>query len=381
MGDISGARALGERISLGSLAAARLPPPRCPAPGPLDVAVALLVNRAAPFRPEVQTALYARLGWPSGQQVTRRAAGADIGLSSQRLANFETRLRTLLVHSGAPPALLQALAVLTDTGPCRSDEAALLVVASGAGRQIVHPAAVLELARMARVPLTVGVTRLSGGQEVVGPPERLRSVATVVKHASVVVRRCKAVRIDGVLSGCAERLTDLETDLALGCLPRIGRDGEVLYLREDHQGQLAEPVARMLAVAGALQVASLLDGLRRTQPCGQGVHLVDEAMLAAYLRGQPHYRVETDGLVRPHPALSRGATTRVLSRADRIILAAGDQAGEVPRTRLMAALGGGGYSRGSCAALIARSPLLVPTARGRYRLRTSPPRDLVMDGG
>ncbi len=174
-----------------------------------------------------------------------------------------------------------------------------------------------------------------------------------------------------MLASLGEELWPGELDLALAGLPEVVWDGEVLCRRADRGGPLAAAIARMLAVAGELSMTSLLAGLHRTHATGKGLHWVDEQMVAVYLSAQPGYRIGVDGRVRAVPPFSRRRSAAVLTRHDKVIVAVARRDEETSYSALMAGMTTAGYRRGAGAALLARSPLLQPVGRGRYRLRAN----------
>ncbi len=144
--------------------------PRTPAPGPLDVALSLILHRALPFSPPARhDAIGARLGWGPEPPVSQSEAGARVGVSHQRVAQLERRVLDVLAATGPPPSLLLALELLADRAPCTSAVAALALYTERVTGEVIHPAGVLVAAAAAGAVVPVEMATMAAGRTAVVP--------------------------------------------------------------------------------------------------------------------------------------------------------------------------------------------------------------------
>lgn len=130
--------------------------PRTPAPGPLDVALSLVLHRAHPFAgTERHRLLRARSGWGPDPPLSRQATAGLFELSHQRVAQLERYVVLLLAATGPPASVVRSVEMMSAMAPCGSAEAALALYTEQLTREIVHPGGVLVAARMAG--MTVGL--------------------------------------------------------------------------------------------------------------------------------------------------------------------------------------------------------------------------------
>lgn len=349
---------------------ARVPMPRTPAPGPLDVALSLVLHRAWPFASsERHAALRVRLGWGPDLPVGQREAGARIGVSHQRIAQFERRVFDVLAASGPPRALLKALGFLSRMAPCESAAAALALYVEGVTGEIVHPAGVLVAARAAGVPVLVEMLQLGNRRTAVVPAG---SAARRTAFATLARRRLNEVGVVPLSRLLRETgaLSEIEVDAALmerGLPEKVGRSGDVLWGRKDASSAIMRPLQRMLA-AGPLTAESLAAGVARHWRYRKPDDVPDAESLNVYLAGQPSYRRQGDGRwALRSPETAEG----LLLPEDQAVveLIRASPAGQAPRRQVAAAMVAAGYSPKSLTILIGTSPILVPIAVGRYGLR------------
>lgn len=350
---------------------ARVPMPRAPAPGPLDVALSLILHRALPFASAKRhAAVRARLGWGHNPPVGQRAAGARIGLSHQRLAMLEHQVLGVLKATGPPPSLLQALDILVERAPCDSATAALALYSERITRDIIHPAGVLIAADAAGVEAAVEFVELSNLRTVVVPAGRAARRAALVALAKGCLANLGVVRLSQLLPEIGP-LSDLEVDTARDQVrggERIGRTGDVLWRRDDTSSAIVRPLQRMLAGCGPLSVESLAAGVARHWRYRKRDDVPDAEALDVYLASQPAYIQEASGrwsLHSPKPA------DELLLPEDRAAIEAvrTSMTGQVARRHLVEAMVAAGYSRKGLPLLVGTSPLLVRVRYGWYSLR------------
>ena len=93
----------------------RLPPVGVPPPGPLDVAVAVLVHRAV-WPTVVNAALVLELlGWADGRPRTHADVAASRGLTRQRVTQLLVGVRGHAWWSGPPASLAPAVELVEHT--------------------------------------------------------------------------------------------------------------------------------------------------------------------------------------------------------------------------------------------------------------------------
>ncbi len=350
---------------------ARVPMPRTPAPGPLDVALSLVLYRAVPFASSRRYgALQARLGWGPAPPVTQRNAAALLGVSPQRLAQLDDRVLDVLATTGPPPSVLRALDVLASMAPCESAQAALALYGEGVTGEIVHPAGVLVAAEAAGVRAPVEMLQLPERRTAVVPVGSAARRSELAAAARRRLKECGVVRLDRLLVE-APALSTLEVDAALGEAPGVGRTGDVLWWEHDATTPLVRPLQRMLAALGPLSAESLVAGVARHWRYRKPDSVPDAEALTVYLTGQPAYRRQEDGrwsLRWPETA------ERLLLPEDRAVveLVGASATGQVSRRQVAGAMVAAGYSPNSLTVLIATSPLLVRVKLGHYAVRGRP---------
>lgn len=139
---------------------ARVPVPSTPAPGPLDVALSLILHRAHPFAgTERHRLLRARLGWGPDAPLSQKATATAFALSHQRVAQLERWVRDLLAATGPPPSVVRAMELLAAMAPCGGAEAALALYMERLTREVVHPGGVLVAARAAGLAVRLELIR------------------------------------------------------------------------------------------------------------------------------------------------------------------------------------------------------------------------------
>lgn len=196
--------------------------PSGPPPGPLEVAVGLLVGHAFPGRLGWQRATrLVLLGFEAARSAGSVGAGgvaagtggvgplswesaaAVAGVNAATLRSKAGEARRLARVVGPPASLLAATRVLEDGPVCLAGEASTALVSAGCAVGPVHPRAVLACARLFAVPVAARVVAL-GGVEVVVPDrlaDVLRQLVVVAREltgASTAVRLVEVAKRAGV---------------------------------------------------------------------------------------------------------------------------------------------------------------------------------------
>ncbi len=266
---------------------ARLPMPRTPAPGPLDVALSLVLHRALPFASAKRhAAVRARLGWGHNPPVGQRAAAGLLGLSHQRMAMLEHQVLDVLAATGAPLSLLRALDVLAELAPCDSATAALALYSQRTTGEIIHPAGVLVAADAAGLQTAVELVELAGRCTAVVPAGSAAQRAAFIALARRRLAELGVVRLSRLLPGFGP-LSDLEVDVARDQVPgggRIGRTGDVLWRQDDTSSAIVRPLQRMLAGCGPLTADSLAAGIAQHWRYRKPDNVPDRETLARLLQ-------------------------------------------------------------------------------------------------
>jgi len=335
------------------------------APGPLEIALSLVVYRAFPFRGKAIGICLSWLNLPPAPGGCGTAAVADRHQVSR--SYVQTLLRCLRAAAAAnppPPALTGALHLLQGGAPTRTaGQAATALAGAGLTGSAIHPITVLRAAGL--YGLEPGLILRpsgsgSGGTVVVGQPylARYDTAPAIVRRAA---RRRGLVRIDTLAAG----LPDAGLRASLHGQPNLVVFGDWCWLSPD-VSQVARVLGRLLTVAGPLPVGEVLTVLHRaTRHDEARTAGLPDAVLTAYLRSQAAYWLDADrvGLLRPAPAL--------LNRTDRALVAAFRAAGtdRLPTGELVRALNARGQSTGTAQAMLSISPLLRQVRLGVQALR------------
>lgn len=368
---------------------ARVPIPQTPAPGPLDVALSLVLNRALLFAAAKRhAAVQARLGWGQNPPIGQRAAGALIGVSHQRLAMLERQVLDILAATGPPPSLVRALAVLTELAPCDSATAALALYTQRITKEIIHRAGVLVAAEAAAVQAAVELVDYGGRHTAV---VRAGSAARRTEFIRLARRRLAelgVVRLSRLLAETGP-LSNLEVDVARDHVgfERIGRTGDVLWWRDDTSSAVVRPLQRMFAGCGPLAADSLAAGIAQHWRYHKPDDAPDAEALHIYLAAQTAYRHGDGGR---WSLRSSETADELLLPEDRAVIGVirTSPTGQVPRRQVVEALADAGYSPNGLPLLIGTSPLLVRARYGWYALRRDtklrprfPPNRICRTGG
>lgn len=350
---------------------ARVPRPRTPAPGPLEVALSLVLHRALPFSSAKRhAAVRARLGWNPNPPIGQRAAGALIGLSHQRLAMLEHQVLDVLAATGPPQSLLRALDVLAEMAPCDSATAALALYTDRTTGEIIHPAGVLVAAGAAGVRAAVELVELAGRRTAVVPAGSAARRAAFIALARGRLAELGVLRLSRLLPEIGP-LSDLEVDVALDHVrggDRIGRTGDVLWWRDDTSSAVVRPLQRMLAGCGPLSAHSLAAGVARHWRYRKPDDAPDAQALDTYLAAQTAYRRGEGGR---WSLRSPKTVDALLLPEDRAVieLIRTSPTGQVSRQHLVVAMAAAGYSLSGLPLLVGTSPLLVRVRYGWYGAR------------
>lgn len=344
-------------------------PPTVGAPGPLEVALSLVVCRVFPFRGK---AIGICLAWlnlcPAPGGCGTAAVAARHQVSRTYVQTLLRCLRAAAAASPPPPALTGALRLLQAGAPTRTaGQAATALAGAGLTGGAIHPITVLRAAGL--FGLEPGLVLRpsgsgSGGTVVVGQPyvTRYDTAPAIARRAA---RSRGLVRLDTLAAG----LPDAELVAALHGQPNLVVSGDWCWLSPD-VSQVARVLGRLLTVAGPLPVGEVLSVLHRaTRHEPARTAGIPDAVLGAYLRSQAAYRLDADrvGLLRPAPAL--------LNRTDRVLVAAFWAAGtdRLPTGELVRALNAHGQSTGTAQAMLSISPLLHQVRLGVQALRGTGP--------
>lgn len=341
-------------------------PPTVGAPGPLEVALSLVVYRVFPFRGK---AIGICLSWlnlrPAPGGCGTAAVAARHQVSRSYVATLLRCLRAAAAASPPPPALTGALQLLQAGAPTwTAGQAAAALAGAGLAGGVIHPITVLRAAGLFGLEPGLVLRPGGSGTVVVGQPyvARYDTAPAMVRRAA---RGRGLVRIHRLDVG----LPDAGLRAAVGGQPDIVVFGDWCWLSPD-VSQVARVLGRLLTVAGPLPVGEVMAVLHRaTRHDEARTAGIPDAVLGAYLRSQAAYRLDADrvGLLRPAPAL--------LNRTDRALVAAFRAAGtdRLPTGELVRALNAHGQSTGTAQAMLSISPLLRQVRLGVQALRGGGP--------
>ena len=203
-----------------------------------------------------------RLGWDGQGGVTLEAAGAEAGVTRERIRQLASRVKDRLAQrTNELPLLAIAVAELERIAPVRRETAGGHFAACGLTRRSFDPAGVLEAARLVGISTDLSVT----SSFVLGAADRA-SVTKVEEVCRKLVSRNGAGQVDAVvdaleLHGSGDLLVRLVLE---------GRD-DITWLDADHQwffiptprNRAINYVKKMLSVSPSLTTSELRDGLRR----------------------------------------------------------------------------------------------------------------------
>lgn len=322
--------------------------PTQPPRGTLEEVAGQLVARAAPFDQPAASLMLRQWGLP-GSTPSPLIGYLDppAVTANTRLVGVRRQLRRLTAESPPPTALLDALAVSAQQ-PNLSEER---LRAALAGAKLSDGAAgtplLLALAELWTVPLPPSLH----------PPEHVREQLAALT---------KDVRIAGALPREPVPAVHVRQLRDAGVRPAAGW----LVAENDRTSQLARPIRRQLAAAGALTAAELLTGARRQRP---RLTQLEQSGVLAWARAQPDLAIDGDHLRLKHNH------EQWLRATDPCVLALfPGRFGPIPRTRILEALVGAGMLRASAEVWVVRCAWLRPAGtRGYYVLagpagRTTP---------
>jgi len=328
-------------------------PPAYGAPGPLDIALSLLVHRAFPLRRASIDIARSWLGLndPAAAE-SATAVAARHGVSRQRVQTVLRELHTAAAASPPPPALLEAAALLTGGPPAQSTaDATLGLLEAGVTGVPLHPATVLAAARLFRLQAGFALRGPAPGTALI-TAAHLTAYDTAPRRLQVIARRRGLVPLDDL----AGKQPHAVVELALGDAPGVaGHDG--WYWTVPDPSPLPRLISRMLTVCGPLPPGELIAGLRRaTRHSPTTTGRIPRGTLQVYLAS--------------HQARTPRAAVR-LTTTDRALAAAYTThgTGELPTSVLVDALAAAGLARRSAHTLVSLSPLLQQVRPGVQQLR------------
>ena len=329
-------------------------PPAYGAPGPLDIALSLLVHRALPFRPASIDIARSWLGLHDPAVVgSTTAVAARRGVSRQRIQTALSQLRAVAAEITPPPALLEAAALLAGGPPARStaDGTQGLLEAGMTGVPL-HPATVLAAARLFQLHAGFALRGPAPGAALI-TAAHLTAYDTAPRRLQVIARRRGLISLDDLAGEQPHAVVELALEDAPGV---AGHDG--WYWTIPDHSPLPRLVSRMLTVCGPLPPGELIAGLHRaTRHSPTTTRRIPTETLQAYLASQQA------------PATS--AAVR-LTTTDRALAAAytTHATGELPTSVLVGALTAAGLASRSAHTLVSLSPLLHQVRPGVQQLRS-----------
>jgi len=340
-------------------------PPQCGAPGPLDVALSLLVHRCFPLAAGSVRIALDWLGLPpatatgsTGQVATRQS------VSRQRVLFVLSRLRGAAGMIPPPPALAGCLTFIKQGPAARhAGDTAAALYSAGLVACPVHPETVRRAAELFEVTPGFALRRSRAGAFVV-TDRHVRGFDELPGLLRTATGKRGVVRIAEVAGGLPADALQVAVD---------GVDGMVVHggwcWRVPDTSQVAHVLARTLTVCGPLPPDELLTGLQwgtRHSPAATGQ--VPAAVLLAYLHSQSGLRLAEGriGLTRPAP--------EVLTACDRALAGAfaGRRLAGLPTGELLGVLSAAGLSATGASALLSFSPLLRQVRLGVHALRGGP---------
>ncbi len=318
----------------------RVPMPTTPPPGRLDEALALLVERAAPFDRASQAWLLARCGWGSAPPV-----GGEPTTPGQRAA--WRRLRALL--SACPPRgqVETAVAVLEAAGPLSAPLAALELVRCGVTSQPVHPAGVMRLATMLGVEHCVQLCEQPRECDVV--PAAIRARLRARGYLRVPVA---PVWGPGELAAAGVRWL---------------AEGRLLFAARLPTGRLTQRAARIVYAAQRVEVEAIAAGVARAAGPAERADAPSAQELLVMLEGVTW--AAFDAAAGTLTATGATEVAARLRRVDTVVIGALRRAGGSTSTSaLRAALVAAGTPASSVDAWLARMPFVTSGRRGSWSL-------------
>lgn len=257
--------------------------------------------------PSRRPALAARLGWPDGNRRTLQEAGDMVGVTRERVRQIERRFEERSRGRAQLPVLERALAAVAQQVPTTAEKVTRVLLDEGLSRGPVHPAALVEVARILGIEPGFEAVSIPGLGEVVvstgtaGRVEQLRRAGARLKQAA---RPYGFMHIDLARSVLPEPLDDPAiVELALRMVGAEPLDAGWFFVKTDSRQPAIRLMEDMLAVAGgALKASELREGFeRRLRWRGavghhdqEGWYPSAEALLAFCLARPDRFRVDGD---------------------------------------------------------------------------------------
>ena len=223
-------------------------PPAYGAPGPLDIALSLLIHRAFPLRPAAIDIARSWLGLHDPAAASSATAvAARHSISRQRVQTVLRELHTAAATSPPPPALLEAAALLAGGPPARSTaDRTLGLLEVGITGVPLHPATVLAAARLFRLEAGFTLRGPAPGTALI-TAAHLAAYDTAPRRLQVIAHRRGLVSLNDL----AGEQPHAVVKLALGDAPGLaGHDG--WYWTVPDQSPLSRVIGRMITVCGPL---------------------------------------------------------------------------------------------------------------------------------
>lgn len=325
-------------------------PPEAPPRGPVDVGLGLLLARTAgPIGTDARAALAAY--FTTADPAPVRVGAAASGLSRAQVRTWVGQAARLAAIVGPPRSLLDSVAVLRSrTWP--SDDAASALAGTGLTAERMHPASVLRLAGLYRLPDLPQSIMIGGGSWVVPA-----TTATELR----IWRRRAATRMAVVglapLSALPKPPRGLPTDLvhsALGDPSEIHVGCDWVW-RTDSNGRIPR-LARTMLFAGPQTAETIAAGLRDVRMTVPPVAVLDR-----WLETVPWARRSAAGRF-----TARFRDPSVLGRWDRAILDYAHVGKPLTTAAFASALQ---LDRNHLGATLRRCVLIEHVSYGQWRLR------------
>ena len=325
-------------------------PPDAPPQGPVDVGLGLLLARTAgPISTEARAALAAY--FTTADPAPVRVGAAASGLSTAQVRTWVGQAARLAAMVGPPQSLLDAVALLRSRTWQAGDATAALADA-GLTTERVHPASVLRLGGLYRLP-DLPQSIMIGGRSWVVPA----TTATELRHWRRRAATRMAVMGLAPLSALPKPPRGYHLSLSYGTLgdpSDIHFDSDWVW-RTDSKGRIPR-LARTMLLAGPQTAETIAAGLRDVRMTVPPVEVLDK-----WLDTVPWARRTATGRF-----TARSRDPSVLGRWDRAIL---DHA-QVGRPLTTAALAATlRLDRNHLGATLRRCILLEHASYGHWRLR------------
>jgi hypothetical protein len=213
-----------------------------------------------------------RLGWDTGRSRTLQEVGDQVGLTRERIRQFESRSQRALAHRPVfSPSLARALALARNMGPCSEGEFGTQLQKTGIARAAWRPSTLVMAASYLGIPH--GLRTLQHGEtEFLAAEGSNLALADLVESVARDTARSEGAAntkdVAFALSESQERwVSQREVTLLIRATPGVRWLDEQrgwFWFGEHPQHRVLNNIRKMLSVAPRLLIDDLYEGLLRS---------------------------------------------------------------------------------------------------------------------